>query len=195
MIHSIFALFAISGLGYLVGTLIYKVAQGAASKSDKEKSDIEIERKFLVDLDKVPLHAAKKVSVIKQGYIAQDGGTAVRVRTSNDGAFLTTKAKTDNELTREEVEFEISPANAIKLLKLSKGYMIEKRRYIVTYMGQDFEIDVFEGVNSGLVLAELELSSADQHVNLPDWITVEVSDDERYFNSYLSKHPFCTWGK
>ncbi|MGD1524561.1 CYTH domain-containing protein [Vibrio owensii] len=190
MAHFIFLLAVIFGLGFIIKKL-WEAAE--ATPQQKAKSDIEIERKYLVDINKVPLHAAKKVSVIKQGYIAQDGGTAVRVRTSDKGSYLTTKAKTDNALTRDEVEFEISTSNALRLLKLSKGYMIEKKRYIVTYMGQDFEVDVFEGSNSGLVLAELELNAIDQYIALPDWIIEDVSEDERYFNTYLSKHPFCTW--
>lgn len=183
----------------LIGAILYAIYSSCKHYSDldetsiQSKSDFEIERKFLVDPKKVPFAAAKSITTMKQGYIAQENGTAVRVRMTDKGAFLTTKSKTDGELTRHEVEFGISSSNAIKLLKLSQGYIIEKKRYVITYNEQDFEVDVFEGANSGLILAELEMSSEDQNVDLPDWILEDVSTESRYFNSYLSSNPFGTW--
>jgi adenylate cyclase len=82
---------------------------------------------------------------------------------------------------------------ALELLKLSANAPIEKTRHIVKANGHVWEIDVFEGANFGLVLAEVELQSEDEQIVLPSWIGIEVSDDPRYFNSYLSEYPFSNW--
>jgi adenylate cyclase len=76
---------------------------------------------------------------------------------------------------------------------LSANTPIEKTRHIVKANGHVWEIDVFEGANFGLVLAEVELQSEDEQIVLPSWIGIEVSDDPRYFNSYLSEYPFSNW--
>jgi adenylate cyclase len=56
-----------------------------------------------------------------------------------------------------------------------------------------WEVDEFLGGNAGLVVAEVELESAAQAIDLPDWVGAEVSDDVRYFNSYLAKCSYSTW--
>ena len=56
-----------------------------------------------------------------------------------------------------------------------------------------WEIDVFNGRNSGLVMAEIELSHPDQQIELPDWVGAEVTFDQRYGNSSLSNRPISTW--
>lgn len=71
--------------------------------------------------------------------------------------------------------------------------MIEKIRYKIELAGLIWEIDEFDGVNKGLILAEVELSDENQQIELPSWIGQEVSDDSRYFNSNLVKYPFSQW--
>ena len=71
--------------------------------------------------------------------------------------------------------------------------LIEKTRYIVEHEGFEWEVDVFEGDNAGLVVAEVELPSIDVRPPLPDWTGREVSDDLRYYNVSLQKNPYCTW--
>jgi CYTH domain-containing protein len=55
------------------------------------------------------------------------------------------------------------------------------------------EVDVFEGENAGLILAEIELQSEDETYSKPDWLGEEVTQDARYYNAYLSQHPFGLW--
>ena len=81
------------------------------------------------------------------------------------------------------------------LLELCHGGYIEKTRYVVPVLGSDrfFEVDEFYGANEGLVIAELELESADERFHAPAWLGEEVTGDKRYYNSYLTLHPFKEW--
>ena len=108
----------------------------------------EIERKFLVVGDFKPFSIEKKKIV--QGYLSLDPSRSVRIRTVDDQAFLTVKGKsTDDGLSRFEWEISIDPVEAIKLLDLCEGFLIEKNRYIVPAdSGLHFEIDEFSGRNS-----------------------------------------------
>ena len=153
---------------------------------------LEIERKFLLKDDSWTSQVARS-HVLKQGYLASSPGPTVRIRTSDQRAFLTIKGKTTG-ISRVEFEYEIPMEEALELLKLSANAPIEKTRHIVKADGHVWEIDVFEGANLGLGLAEVELQSEDEQIVLPAWIGMEVSDDPRYFNSYLSQNPFNEWG-
>lgn len=153
---------------------------------------LEIERKFLLKDDSWTSQVVRS-HVLKQGYLASSPGPTVRIRTSDQRAFLTIKGKTTG-ISRVEFEYEIPMEEALELLKLSANAPIEKTRHIVKADGHVWEIDVFEGANLGLVLAEVELQSEDEQIDLPAWIGMEVSDDPRYFNSYLSQNPFNEWG-
>jgi len=152
---------------------------------------LEIERKFLVINDSWKSQVVRS-HVLKQGYLASSPGPTVRIRTSDESAFLTIKGKTIG-ISRVEFEYEVPMEEALDLLKLSANTPIEKTRHIIKTDGHVWEIDVFEGANQGLVLAEVELRSEDEQVVLPAWIGSEVSHDPRYFNSYLSKNPFSNW--
>jgi adenylate cyclase len=152
---------------------------------------LEIERKFLLKDDSWKSQVVRSL-VLKQGYLASSPGPTVRIRTSDESAFLTIKGKTIG-ISRVEFEYEVPMEEALELLKLSANATIEKTRHIVKANGHVWEIDVFEGANLGLVLAEVELQSEDEQIVLPSWIGPEVSDDPRYFNSYLSENPFSNW--
>jgi len=152
---------------------------------------LEIERKFLVIDDSWKPQVVRS-HVLKQGYLASSPGPTVRIRTSDESAFLTIKGKTIG-FSRVEFEYEVPMEEALDLLKLSANTPIEKTRYIIKADGHVWEIDVFEGANQGLVLAEVELRSEDEQVVLPSWIGSEVSHDSRYINSYLSQNPFNEW--
>ena len=150
----------------------------------------EIERKYLVDIENwKPVGDGKK---IEQGYLSVDPERTVRIRIVGDEAFLTIKGKSHG-IKRIELEYEIPINEANELMKLCLDFPIEKIRYLEEKSGLVWEIDVFEGNNEGLVLAEVELEDEDQQVNLPTWIAKEVSEDFRYFNSWLSQHPFLRW--
>lgn len=136
---------------------------------------------------------AHDVMHLTQGYIAS-GRRTVRVRISDDRAWLTIKGPSnDGGLTRFEWEKEIDPREALQLLSLVEGALIDKRRYLVEYEGHTFEVDEFYGENEGLVIAEVELSSADEEVTLPPWIGREVTGEKRFYNSHLRSHPYSAW--
>ena len=150
----------------------------------------EIERKFLVDLSK--LENLPEGNVIRQGYIPAEGAT-VRVRTMNEKAFLTLKGKMSG-ITRSEFEYEIPLTDALAMLQeLCSPPLIEKTRYLIPYAGHTWELDIFEGDNDGLIMAEVELSHEDEVIELPPWITKEVSNDRRYYNAALRLNPYCLW--
>lgn len=151
----------------------------------------EIERKFRVMGEF--RHLAHKSIHMVQGYIAS-GRRTVRVRISDDKAWLTIKGpSTNGGLTRYEWEREISLKEALELIQLSEGATIEKRRHIVEYEGHTFEVDEFEGENAGLIIAEVELQSEDEEFECPEWLGREVTGIKRYYNSHLRAHPYREW--
>lgn len=152
----------------------------------------EIERKYLVKNDRWKQFVSKEF-MIKQGYLNTDPSRTVRVRLKGENAYITIKGPSENNISRAEFEYNIPWDDALGLLKMCHQPVIEKIRYEVNYNEITFEVDVFEGDNAGLILAEVELVDEAQVVELPGWIGEEVSDDERYYNSYLSKFPFKSW--
>ena len=151
----------------------------------------EIERKFLVVGEYK--HLAHNSMHLIQGYIAS-GKRTVRVRVSDDGAWLTIKGPSLNGgLSRYEWEKEIDAKEAMELLQLAEGTVIDKVRYYVDYEGHTIEVDEFHGDNEGLVMAEIELQSEDERVVLPKWLGREVTGEKRFYNSHLRTHPYCEW--
>ena len=153
---------------------------------------IEIERKFLVR-NNYWQEKAETGLPCRQGYLCAEHGKTVRVRTLGARAFLTIKGKTHG-LSRAEFEYEIPVDDAEALLQMC-DQRIEKTRYLVPHENHTWEVDVFEGENKGLILAEIELKSEDETFILPDWIGDEVSGDPRYYNAQLSRHPFTRWNQ
>ncbi|MBE9568614.1 MAG: CYTH domain-containing protein [Proteobacteria bacterium] len=157
---------------------------------------IEIERKFLLKNDDWKAHVTE-THVIRQGYL-QSGleksqKSSVRIRISNKLANINVKS-VDLAAVRQEFEYEIPLHDAQEMLEtLCDGVVIEKTRYYVPYGRHLWEIDIFEGDNAGMVMAEIELSRLDEPFEKPDWLGPEVSHDERYYNIYLLKHPYKQW--
>jgi adenylate cyclase len=152
----------------------------------------EIERKFLVRKELLP--GCLKPTVIAQGYLNSSPECTVRVRIAGDSAYLTIKGPSSEDgLSRLEVELAIEVEVAYCLLPLCEPGMIAKKRYHMVHKGKLWEIDFFEGDNAGLWVAEIELSSTDEKVDLPEWVGEEVTGDVRYYNSQLAKRPFTTW--
>ena len=155
--------------------------------------NIEIERKFLVknkDFKKL----SYKEEVFKQGYLNSDKTRNVRIRVTNDNAFLTIKgASNASGTTRFEWEKEINRQEAEQLLLLCEPTIIEKKRYYIKNDDLIFEVDEFYADNQGLILAEIELNSEHQKFKKPDWLGKEVTGNKEYYNSYLSKNPFKSW--
>lgn len=154
----------------------------------------EIERKFLV---KGPYkELATGCYSIKQGYLSSVPERTVRIRITDDSGFLTIKGQSDESgTTRFEWENEIPHKEAIALFELCEPGKIEKMRYIVEHDGFLFEVDEFYGANEGLVVAEVELPDKDTPITLPDWIGNEVTKQDAYYNSQLTKKPYSTWKK
>lgn len=153
----------------------------------------EIERKFLVTGDTWrSLATGVRYS---QGYITANPSRTVRVRVMGEQAYLTIKGATRG-ISRAEYEYAIPVSDALEILQtLCDPPLIEKTRYRIALAGLVWEVDEFAGENQGLIMAEVELQDANQAIDLPDWIGLEVSDDPRYYNSNLAKHPFRRWGQ
>jgi adenylate cyclase len=153
---------------------------------------LEIERKFLVNRDAWRPDRSSGIRY-RQGYLSTEPNRIVRVRTAGDEAFLTIKGMTHG-IERLEFEYAIPVPDAIVMLdQLCSGPLIEKIRYRQTHAGRVWEIDEFAGVNAGLIVAEVEIPAASTIVELPPWVGREVSDDPRYFNANLVRHPFSEW--
>lgn len=149
---------------------------------------IEIERKFLVVGDGWRA-AATGSSALRQGYLSTSAKATVRIRIVDDAqAFLTLKGPTTG-ISRAEFEYEVPLDEGRALLEMARPHVVEKCRHLVPHAGLTWEVDVFEGLHAGLIVAEVELSSADQAVILPDWAGGEVSLDDRYANASLSRQP------
>lgn len=153
----------------------------------------EIERKFLVTGEGWRDHVARSVRY-RQGYLANNERCSVRVRVADRDARLNIK-RARLDVRRAEYEYAIDPVEAEEMLDtLCERPLIEKTRHFVPWAGHVWEIDVFEGDNAGLVVAEIELDDEDEPFALPPWIGREVSDDPRYYNVNLVKHPYRRWG-
>lgn len=153
---------------------------------------IETERKFTVTGDFTKEVTGSKQ--ITQGYLCADTGRTVRVRIAGDKAFLTIKGPSDEKFwSRYEFEQEIPAADARELMKLCASGVIDKVRHYVPVGNHTWEVDVFRGENEGLVIAEIELASEDDSFEMPAWAGKEVTADRRYYNSTLSRAPYCQW--
>ena len=154
----------------------------------------EIERKFLVKGD-FKAEAFKAVR-ITQGYLSSMPERTVRVRVKGDRGFLTIKGKgSSSGVSRFEWEKEIPADEARALLALAEPGVIDKTRYLIknTDGVHLWEVDVFEGDNAGLTVAEIELASEDEPFDKPSWLGEEVTADARYYNAALSGNPFKNW--
>ena len=151
----------------------------------------EIERKFLLKND------SWRASVehswpLRQGYLCGNERASVRVRIAGKDANLNVKSATLG-VERLEFEYPIPVDDAQALLSDLAGRVVEKTRHEVRVGGHCWEIDEFEGDNAGLVVAEIELDDADEPFERPDWLGEEVSEDPRYYNTELARHPYSRW--
>ncbi len=152
----------------------------------------EIERKFLVSGDFKS--GAHKQTRITQGYLSSVPERTVRVRVKGDKGFITIKGIGDETgASRYEWEKEIPVGEVQELLKICEPGVIDKTRYLVKHGDHTYEVDEFFGDNEGLVIAEVELQTADESFAKPEWLGEEVTGDVRYYNSMLMKTPFKEW--
>ena len=154
---------------------------------------IEIERKFLVKSEEFKAISFAK-NEISQGYLNSNPERTVRVRIKGNQGYLTIKGKgNETGMSRLEWEKEIPVDEARLLLNLCESGIISKTRYEVKFGNHVYEIDEFFGENQGLVIAEIELQSEDEAFEKPDWLGKEVTNNEKYYNSFISKNPFKNW--
>lgn len=152
---------------------------------------IEIERKFLVKDDR--WRSLATGILYCQGYISSEKGRTVRVRIIGNQGYLTIKGA-GTSLVRSEFEYVIPVEDAEEMLQtLCDRPLIEKKRHKISFGNLIWEVDEFLGDNQGLIIAEVELSDPNQIIELPDWISEEVSHDPRYYNSNLVKNPYRKW--
>lgn len=155
----------------------------------------EIERKFLVD--KVKLPEFPQGSKMVQGYLSFK--PTVRVRTEEGPedqrkAYITIKG--EGLVGRDEFEYDIPFEEAQQLLKLAQASLVRKTRYrlpLKEYPGLKWELDIFEGDNAGLTVAELEIPDEYFKYPRPEWLGREVTEDPAYKNAALAQHPFKDW--
>ncbi len=154
---------------------------------------VEIERKYLVTNCDFIMESKENFRIV-QGYLNSNPERTVRVRIKGGKGFLTIKGiGNESGMTRFEWEKEITVSEAEALLLLCEKGAIDKIRYNVIFENHLFEVDVFQGENEGLIVAEIELQSENETFSKPNWLGNEVTSDERYYNAYLSNNPFKSW--
>ena len=152
----------------------------------------EIERKFLVS--GVYKTQSFESLNIKQGYLSLAGSHVVRVRVKGEKGYLTIKTSMEEgTIARKEWEYEIPVHDAEEMLQICADAIVDKTRYLIKVGNHIFEVDEFYGDNEGLVIAEVELKQEDEWFEKPDWLGKEVTGEVRYYNSYLSMHPYREW--
>lgn len=160
--------------------------------------NLEIERKFLVDSSSANSLGVFETTPtkIEQCYYEINDSVVKRIRrvvTEDLVTFIVTEKSRCSGMSRKEVEYPVSEGQAITYFEASIGDVIVKKRFNYLFEGLVWEIDVFEKANLGLVIAEVELISECQDINLPCFVTHEVTDDVRYYNHSLSQSPFSAW--
>ena len=160
---------------------------------------LEIERRFLVSGQQWRRHVLWKAR-LQQGYLAAGAdGFTLRVRSSEEQAWLTIKAATatapglPDGLVRHEFEYAIPMVDAEALLDLAPS-QISKWRHGLELPGGDWVLDVFEGPNAPLVVAEVELVAADQPLSVPSWCVLELTGRHELSNAALANRPLAAWG-
>lgn len=154
---------------------------------------IEIERKFLVKSEEYKNSSFEK-NEIAQGYLNSNPDRTVRVRIKGSQGYLTIKGKgNETGMSRLEWEKEIPVDEARTLMNICESGVITKIRYEIKFGNHVYEVDEFFGENEGLVIAEIELKSEDETFEKPDWLGEEVTNNEKYYNSYLSNYPYKNW--
>jgi adenylate cyclase len=155
---------------------------------------IEIEHKFLLANSNWREHITHSIKY-RQGYLSSQATSSIRIRISDDNAWLNIKSATIGT-HRHEYEYEIPLQDANEIINtLCRKPIIEKTRHFVTNDGNTWEIDEFDGDNRGLIIAEIELSEIGEIFSKPHWLGEEVTSDLRYYNNNLAIHPYSEWSE
>ena len=153
---------------------------------------LEIERKFLVDKNKWELTAKPAGVSYSQGYLSIDDNKIVRVRVAGDQGFITIKGRSET-FSHPEFEYTIPVDDARELILKYTTTRIEKTRTKIPAGNHIWEVDEFHEENEGLLMAEIELENPEDQFEMPTWLGLEVTYDKRYYNAFLSLHPFRSW--
>lgn len=149
----------------------------------------EIGRKFLVR-DESWRASAQSVTTIRQAYLARNEAISLRIRIKNNTRATLTIKSAAAKIGRQEFEYEIPLEHAAALFELREGGVVEKLRYELPQAELIWEVDVFQGENEGLVIAEIELRREDEAFERPKWLGQEITLDWRYSNASLAISPF-----
>jgi adenylate cyclase len=152
----------------------------------------EIERKYIVLGDSWSAAAGPPAS-IRQAYLSRTGLISLRVRIEDGRRATLTVKSARAQIRRLEFEYEIPVQDAAALLDLREGAIVQKLRYKLPWYDLVWEIDLFQGENEGLTIAEVELPHEDKVFDKPDWLGEEVTSDLRYSNASLAMTPFKMW--
>lgn len=140
---------------------------------------IEIERKFLTLSDGWRAKCTGSIR-LADGLIASEGGRKVRVRIAGERGYLTVKGARTG-FSRDEYEYEIPLSDAEHMLQNHcANIIVTKTRYFVLEDGFIFEVDVYEGILEGVIIAEAELTDPKQEFPRPIWLGEEVTGREEY---------------
>lgn len=152
----------------------------------------EIERKYLVNREKWEAVEKPEPNFYRQGYFKTNPGKSIRIRYSAEHSYITIKSE-PADISRSEFEYEIPNKDALELLDHFCDAELVKKRYQIIHQDQKWEVDVFLKKNEGLIMAEIELESEDELIDLPAWIEKEVTGDKRFYNANLVLNPFARW--
>ncbi|MGL5258997.1 MAG: CYTH domain-containing protein [Lachnospiraceae bacterium] len=147
---------------------------------------MEIERKFTIktlpDLSLYPFH------IIEQAYLNTD--PVLRIRREDTSYYFTYKGK--GLLAKEEYNLPLNESSYLHLLEKADGNIISKKRYLIPYLSYTIELDIFDGVFDGMILAEVEFNSIEEANSFiaPDWFLEDVTLQKEYYNSNLSQKKF-----
>ena len=153
---------------------------------------LEIERKFLINEILWNTFDKPDGLICKQTYLHKEIDKTIRVRVLGEKGFITFKGRTVG-FTKPEFEYEIPLSDAKEMIEMFGELVIDKIRYIIPFKEHNWEVDVFFGDNAGLIVAEIELKSEDEHFAKPEWIDKEVTGDLRFSNSNLQSNPYKNW--
>tara|TARA_A100001011_G_scaffold141359_1_gene149445 strand:- start:129 stop:590 length:462 start_codon:yes stop_codon:yes gene_type:complete len=152
--------------------------------------NIEIERKFTVN--RLPTDIVNSID-IEQFYMLIDDNFVQRLRIFNNQKAIISLKQNCAGLKRYEFEYSIPISDAKKIIGIGNFLSVKKIRHQVLIDGLKWEVDQFLDKNQGLVIAEVELESETQNIDLPEWIEKDVTNQNKYYNYNLATKPYISW--
>ena len=152
---------------------------------------LEIERRFLIKNDNWRKFITNKI-IIEQGYLSKTiDDWIIRIRFTGKDFKITLKKHIES-FTNFEFEYSI-PQKDGKTIMSNISNTIKKERYFLEVEKNSWIIDCFKENNYPLQIAEIELSSEDEDLNLPSFISKEITGLTYYSNFSLTNKPFSEW--